>query len=60
MSPKVFSLLAAAAVLSAASEAKMEIKIRISFKPRATKQQLLDAMKGHIVGEAALVGRYAR
>jgi hypothetical protein len=28
--------------------------------PRATKQQLLDAMKGHIVGEAELMGRYQR
>jgi len=31
-----------------------------NLKPRATKQQLLDAMKGHIIGEAQLVGKYKR
>jgi Raf kinase inhibitor-like YbhB/YbcL family protein len=31
-----------------------------NLKPRATKQQLLDAMKGHILAEAELAGRYAR
>ena len=31
-----------------------------NLKPRATKQQLLDAMKGHILGEAQLTGRYQR
>jgi Raf kinase inhibitor-like YbhB/YbcL family protein len=31
-----------------------------NLKPRATKQQLLDAIKGHILGEAQLVGQYGR
>jgi len=31
-----------------------------NLKPRATKQQLLDAMKGHELGEAELMGRYKR
>ncbi|MGH7770677.1 MAG: YbhB/YbcL family Raf kinase inhibitor-like protein [Candidatus Binatia bacterium] len=31
-----------------------------SLKPRATKQQLLDAIKGHILAEAQLMGRYKR
>ncbi len=31
-----------------------------NLKPRATKQQLLDAIKGHVLGEAQLVGRYGR
>jgi Raf kinase inhibitor-like YbhB/YbcL family protein len=31
-----------------------------NLKPRATKQQLLDAIKGHILAEAELVGRYGR
>lgn len=31
-----------------------------NLKPRATKQQLLAAMKGHILGEAELIGRYQR
>lgn len=31
-----------------------------NLRPRATKQQLLDAMKGHILAEAQLVGRYKR
>ena len=31
-----------------------------NLKPRATKQQLLDAIKGHILGEAQLTGRYQR
>lgn len=30
------------------------------LKPGATKQQLLDAMKGHILAEAELMGRYKR
>ena len=30
------------------------------LKPRATKQQLLDAMKGHMLAEAQLIGRYKR
>lgn len=31
-----------------------------NLKPRATKQQLIDAMKGHILAEAQLIGRYKR
>lgn len=31
-----------------------------NLKPRATKQQLLNAMKGHILAEAQLMGRYKR
>jgi len=31
-----------------------------NLNPRATKQQLLAAMKGHILGEAELIGRYKR
>jgi len=31
-----------------------------NLKPRATKQQLLAAIKGHILSEAELVGRYKR
>jgi Raf kinase inhibitor-like YbhB/YbcL family protein len=31
-----------------------------NLKPRAAKQQLLDAIKGHILGEAQLMGRYGR
>ena len=31
-----------------------------NLKRRATKQQVLDAMKGHVLGEAELVGRYKR
>ncbi len=31
-----------------------------NLKPRATKQQLLGAMKGHILGEVQLIGRYKR
>jgi Raf kinase inhibitor-like YbhB/YbcL family protein len=31
-----------------------------NLKPRATKQQLLDVMKGHILAEVQLVGRYKR
>lgn len=30
------------------------------LKPRATKQQLLSAIKGHILAEAQLMGRYKR
>lgn len=30
------------------------------LKPRATKQQLLNTIKGHILGEAQLMGRYKR
>jgi Raf kinase inhibitor-like YbhB/YbcL family protein len=31
-----------------------------NLKPRATKQQLLDALKAHVLGEADLMGRYKR
>ena len=31
-----------------------------NLKPRATKQQLLEAMKGHVLEETKLVGRYKR
>lgn len=31
-----------------------------NLKPRATKQQLLEAIKGHVLGEAQLIGRYKR
>lgn len=31
-----------------------------SLKPRATKQQLLDAIKGHVLAEVVLMGRYRR
>jgi Raf kinase inhibitor-like YbhB/YbcL family protein len=30
------------------------------LRPKATKQQLLDAMKGHVLAEAQLVGTYQR
>ncbi|HEY3128665.1 MAG TPA: YbhB/YbcL family Raf kinase inhibitor-like protein [Acidobacteriota bacterium] len=33
---------------------------KTDLKPRATKQQLLDAMKGHVLGEAQLVGTFKR
>ena len=31
-----------------------------NLSPRATKQQLLESMKGHVLAEAELVGRYKR
>lgn len=31
-----------------------------NLKPRATKQQLLDAIKGHVLAEAELMGKYGR
>jgi Raf kinase inhibitor-like YbhB/YbcL family protein len=31
-----------------------------ALKPRATKAQLLEAIKGHVLGEAELMGRYKR
>lgn len=33
---------------------------KTSLKPRATKEQLLDAMQGHILAQAQLVGLYKR
>jgi len=32
----------------------------LNLPPKATKQQLLDAMKGHILGETQLMGKYQR
>jgi phosphatidylethanolamine-binding protein (PEBP) family uncharacterized protein len=32
----------------------------IGLKPKATKQQLLDAMKGHVLSQAELIGSYKR
>lgn len=32
----------------------------LSLEPGATKQQLLQAMEGHVLAEAQLMGRYAR
>lgn len=32
----------------------------LNLKPRATKTQVLDAMKGHVLGEAHLTGRFGR
>src|SRR5262249_1202231 len=31
-----------------------------SLEPGATRQQLLDAIKGHVLGQAELMGRYGR
>src|SRR5215471_242183 len=31
-----------------------------SLRPQATKQQLLDAIKGHVLGQAELMGTYKR
>jgi Raf kinase inhibitor-like YbhB/YbcL family protein len=31
-----------------------------NLKPRATKKQVLDAIKGHVVAEAELMGKYGR
>ena len=31
-----------------------------NLKPRATKQQVLDAIKGHVVAEGELMGKYGR
>ncbi|MBI2999166.1 MAG: YbhB/YbcL family Raf kinase inhibitor-like protein [Deltaproteobacteria bacterium] len=36
------------------------VDAQTDLRPRATKQQLLDAMKGHILAEAQLMGRYKR
>lgn len=33
---------------------------RLNLKPRATKAQLLDACKGHVLAEAQLMGRFGR
>ncbi|MFQ5902170.1 MAG: YbhB/YbcL family Raf kinase inhibitor-like protein [Candidatus Binatia bacterium] len=36
------------------------LDMETSLKPRVTKQQLLDAIKGHILAETQLMGRYKR
>jgi Raf kinase inhibitor-like YbhB/YbcL family protein len=36
------------------------LDVETKLKPRATKRQLLDAMKGRILAEAQLMGRYGR
>lgn len=36
------------------------LDISLSLKPRSTKQQVLTAMKGHVLTEARLVGTYSR
>ena len=36
------------------------LDIRLALPPRATKQMVLNAMKGHILAEAVLVGLYNR
>jgi phosphatidylethanolamine-binding protein (PEBP) family uncharacterized protein len=33
---------------------------KLDLGPDATRQQVLDAMQGHIVGKAAMVGRFHR
>jgi hypothetical protein len=33
---------------------------QIRLKPGATKQQVLDAMKGHVIGQTELIGTYKR
>ena len=33
---------------------------KLNLKPSTTKQQLLDAMKDHIVGQGELMGKYAK
>lgn len=36
------------------------LDITLDLKPRATKAQVLEASKGHIVGEAQIMGRFGR
>ena len=33
---------------------------KLDLKPKATKEKLLDAMKGHILAEGQLMGTYQR
>jgi phosphatidylethanolamine-binding protein (PEBP) family uncharacterized protein len=33
---------------------------QLNLSPGATKQQLLDAIKGHVLAEAELIGTYER
>ena len=37
-----------------------ELDVTLNLKPRATKAQVLDACKGHILAEAQLMGRFGR
>jgi Raf kinase inhibitor-like YbhB/YbcL family protein len=36
------------------------LDVNLALKPRATKQELLRAMDGHILAEAQLMGTYQR
>jgi Raf kinase inhibitor-like YbhB/YbcL family protein len=36
------------------------VDVNLDLKPRATKAQVLEAIKGHILGEAQLMGRFGR
>lgn len=36
------------------------LDVTLNLKPRATKAQVLDACKGHVLGEAQLMGRFGR
>lgn len=36
------------------------LDVTLNLKPRATKAQVLDASKGHVLAEAQLMGRFAR
>ncbi len=41
-------------------QGKKIISKETNLKPRATEQQLLDAIKSHILAETQLMGRYKR
>ncbi|HKW86649.1 MAG TPA: YbhB/YbcL family Raf kinase inhibitor-like protein [Nitrospiraceae bacterium] len=36
------------------------VDVTLDLRPRATKAQVLEAIKGHILGEAQLMGRFGR
>ena len=36
------------------------LDVNLDMKPRATKAQVVEAIKGHILGEAQLMGRFGR
>jgi Raf kinase inhibitor-like YbhB/YbcL family protein len=36
------------------------LDVPTQLKPRATKQEVLEAIKGHMLGEGELLGRYQR
>jgi phosphatidylethanolamine-binding protein (PEBP) family uncharacterized protein len=36
------------------------LDVELALKPRATKQELLHSMDGHILAEAQLMGTYKR